>query len=228
MALKGRNRTIRAFVGHTGFGKTLLASSENDGEERLVVVEGSTGAFENDYNCDVHFETVKDGARWFAEKRPTRFRVSFSVEPPEKKSKFFGTQDRRGGLPALCDLVWQLQDKALNPSEAPIKLVVEEFDQHFLDGYCDPKLVHVALRGRHRQINMDIVSQAPYYIPIKFRREMDKMFAFHLSEDNDLDWVKRFPGSTKDVAETVKGLERLHYIEVEKNGQHTRGRIELA
>lgn len=227
MALKARNRKIDAYVGHTGYGKTLLASANADGEERLIVVEGNTGAFENDYNCDVHFETVDAGIRWFAAKRPTRFRASFTVEPPEPKSKE-NPQGSEGTLPKLCDLVWQLQDPKLNPSEIPIKLVVEEFDQYFLGGVCSPKLTHVALRGRHRQINMSMVSQAPYYIPIRFRREMDRMFAFHLSEDNDLEWVKRFPGSNREIADAVRAMDKLHYIEVGKHGQHTRGRIELA
>ena len=204
-------REVVAVVGHSGYGKTLWSRDYASHAPRVLVLEGFSDKSEYDTRPIETFSELIS----FLKSRPPSFRVSYYPVPCFCEK----CEGRESQFIHICEAVWAAGGDML--------LVVEEAAAYFPRRRVSPQFMHIATKGRHKEISMLLVAQAPSYLPIEIRRESDRLIAFHLGEKNDRDWVKDYPGAGSAVADELSMLPRLEYREIHKDGEVLDGKIEL-
>lgn len=205
------SRKIRGVLGHSGYGKTVWLANSAAKAQRVLVLEGFKEKNEYDTQRIENFTALVK----FFFRKPPRFRVSYYPLPCYRPC----CKGKQSEFRHVCELVWAVGGN--------LRFVIEEAASYFPKRIVPQEFMFLATKGRHRQIDMDLSAQAPYYLPIEIRREMDELVCFHLSEDNDIEWVEGFPGA-ENIGADIKALPRLHYRHVFKEPPAiVRGRIEF-
>lgn len=192
-----------AVVGRTGCGKSSLVRQLVGSRERVIILESAD--VKSEYPDARRFNSWADlvaALRVIEQKKVRKFRVSFCPG--------------LGYFPLLLEAAWALGD---------VTLVIEEGAKYFPPDRPVPwQFIEVCERGRHAgpdaasPVSIIMVSQRPKRLPIVFRAELARLYAFRLNEKADRDWLAGFPGASKEIADGVSNLELFHYLNVDANG----------
>lgn len=184
MAQVNKRKVISVF-GLAGSGKNVWTRRYLAGKNRVIIVDNGEG--EDDFE-GIHFETFWEFHAYMKENQDGLFRVRFCPTVAEFPFVVRWAREARD-----CELVLDEAWRFLSPSHVP-----EEWN------------VLVA-GGRHRGVNMVVISPSLSQIHIDVRRQSTGMIIFSTTEPADVDYLKKVIGN--EWGDKVMMLQDLHGVE---------------
>ena len=187
---------VRCVVGMTGSGKTTKAVALASACPRSLCYDTLC----EDYSEGVVFEDRRALGEFWKRVAAGSFRLIYRPDDPN------------ADFPLFCDQVYDVGDMAF---------VVDEADTFCKQGKCiDREFTHLIGKGRHRDINLICMTQAPKMLADFLRSQAHEWFCFMLKEPAHVQYMAaRFGGLV--TAADILGLNRfeyLHYRDYGANG----------
>lgn len=196
-------RRMVLITGQTGSGKSTLARAVLRDKTRVLIADADFqeyGALDFTPPDGPGFDALIDYLKQRAS-TTAFYRVSYTPYEVE--------------YPLMCELAREL---------GPIDFVIEECDR-FPDPKQCPEYEEIIGRGRHWGVSIMAISRHPFAIPVSFRREANRIFAFRHHEPRDIEWLRDVMGK---AAEELPSLGDHEYLEwTPKTGTLPRRKLAL-
>ena len=178
---------VKCAVGMTGCGKTTKAVALASACPRVLYFDTLC----EDYSEGVVFDDRRELGTFWERVSTGSFRIIYRPDDPN------------ADIGRFCDQVYAVGDMAF---------VVDEADTFCRQGKCiDREFTHLIGKGRHRDINLICMTQAPKQLADFLRSQAHEWFCFMLKEPAHVQYmVARFGGLV--TADDILGLNRFEYL----------------
>lgn len=193
------NNRVTCIYGSTGSGKSTLAKALLKGRPKVVVFD-PMGEYRGR-----GWTVCRDiaGARraMVAQWSKSAIRVSLSCPEGDEKT-----------AAALANLCWQAQ--ANFPRDPrPLTLVLEEANLAYPNRQnLPPGLKRATLQGRHRGINLLVITQRPALVSTDLRGQATQINVFQLPGPHDR---KAVESACAGIGDALAALKRFQFLKVE-------------
>jgi hypothetical protein len=178
---------ISVCVGMTGSGKSTRAATLVRDLPRVLYYD----TLGHDYSDGVVFDDAADLVKFWRGVYRDRFRLVYRPADPQRD------------FPLICDLVYEC---------GSMGFVAEEADLFCRNGRVrDEAFQRLIGKGRHRDIDLVCVTQAPKRIADFLRSQAHDWYIFMVKEPPHVEYLRdRCSGLV--TAEQIMGLPRYHYL----------------
>jgi hypothetical protein len=187
--LEQRESVVRCVVGMTGSGKTTKAVSLVADCPRVLYYDTLC----EDYSDGVVFDDPRRLGAFWEHVCAGSFRLVYRPDDPNRD------------FPLFCEQVYDVCRMAF---------VVDEAHQFCRCGKCiDVEFTHLIGKGRHRDINLVCMSQAPKQLSDFLRSQAHEWFIFMLKEPAHVKYIVERCGGLVSAADitSLRRFEYLHY-----------------
>lgn len=180
---------IKVVFGQRGSGKTTKAAGLTGGKPRVLFFD----TLGHDYADGVIVETLAELRAFWRRCYRRRFRIVYRPLDPEAE------------FADVCRLVYACGN---------LTFVVEEVDLFFRAGRCEDAFTQIITRGRHADVELIAVTQAPKGFGSLLRSQAHEWYIFATREPDHIDYFKhRCPGVPPEVYATMERFCYVHYVD---------------
>jgi hypothetical protein len=180
---------IRAVVGLRGYGKSTKVTALAKSFPRVFYYD----TMGNDYMDGVICRDLRVLERFWRGVYRLPFRIVYRPQDPV------------ADFPRICELIWEC---------GCLLFVVDEVQMFSHGAYAPFEFTRIVTGGRHRDINLIGVTQAPKKLGELLRSQAHEWFVFGVREPDQAHYLsERLAGVSDDVFRMLEKFQYVHYVD---------------